>query len=177
MQLKDATGGAYIPGVDITDYPPFKLRRFMHDVGRSFISYDELKKEIDMLSRFKINVFHWHLTDKQGFRFESKSYPQLNQAANMTRFAGSFYTQEQCTELEAYAAERGVIIIPEIDMPGHSACFTTAQRGGSRQRELPCTQNYFYIPARRLEQGADEVILHSCQRHPPEQMDVHLRPY
>lgn len=126
MQLAAATEGAYIQGVDITDYPAFKLRGFMHDVGRSFISFDELKKEIDLLSRFKVNVFHWHLTDNQGFRFESKVYPQLNQAANMTRFAGSYYTQEQCTELEAYAAERGVIIIPEIDMPGHSTAFTTA---------------------------------------------------
>ena len=126
MQLKAATDGANIPGVDITDYPAFKLRGFMHDVGRSFISFDELKKEIDLLSRFKVNVFHWHLTDNQGFRFESKIYPQLNQAANMTRFAGNYYTQAQCTELEAYAAERGVIVIPEIDMPGHSTAFTNA---------------------------------------------------
>ena len=126
MQLAAATGGASIPGVSITDYPAFKLRGIMHDVGRSFISFDELKKEIDLLSRFKVNVFHWHLTDNQGFRFESKVYPQLNQAANMTRFAGSYYTQAQCTELEAYAAERGVIIIPEIDMPGHSTAFTNA---------------------------------------------------
>ena len=126
MQLKAATDGASIPGVDITDYPAFKLRGYMHDVGRSFISFNELKKEIDLLSRFKVNVFHWHLTDNQGFRFESKVYPQLNQAANMTRFAGSYYTQEQCTELEAYAAERGIIIIPEIDMPGHSTAFTNA---------------------------------------------------
>ena len=126
MQLKAATDGAYIPGVEITDYPAFKLRGYMHDVGRSFISFAELKKEIDLLSRFKVNVFHWHLTDNQGFRFESQQYPQLNQASNMTRFAGSYYTQAQCTELEAYAAERGVIVIPEIDMPGHSTAFTNA---------------------------------------------------
>ena len=126
MQLAAAADGAYIQGVDITDYPAFKLRGYMHDVGRSFISFDELKKEIDLLARFKVNVFHWHLTDNQGFRFESKVYPQLNQASNMTRFAGSYYTQEQCTELEAYAAERGVIVIPEIDMPGHSTAFTNA---------------------------------------------------
>ncbi len=125
-QLAAATDGAYIQGVDITDYPAFKLRGFMHDVGRSFISFDELKKEIDLLARFKVNVFHWHLTDNQGFRFESKVYPQLNQAAHMTRFAGSYYTQAQCTELEAYAAERGIIVIPEIDMPGHSTAFTNA---------------------------------------------------
>ena len=125
-QLAAATGGAYIPGVEITDYPAFKLRGFMHDVGRSFISFDELKKEIDLLARFKVNVFHWHLTDNQAFRFESKCYPQLNNPAAMTRFAGQYYTQAQCTELEAYVAERGLTVIPEIDMPGHSAAFTTA---------------------------------------------------
>ena len=125
-QLAAATGGAYIPGVEITDYPAFKLRGFMHDVGRSFISFDELKREIDLLARFKVNVFHWHLTDNQAFRFESKYYPQLNNPAAMTRFAGQYYTQAQCTELEAYAAERRMTVIPEIDMPGHSAAFTTA---------------------------------------------------
>ena len=126
MQLAAANGGTSIPGVSITDWAAFKLRGYMHDVGRSFVSFDELKKEVDLLSRFKVNVFHWHLTDNQGFRFESKTYPQLNQATNMTRFAGQYYTQAQCTELEAYAAERGMIIIPEIDMPGHSQAFQTA---------------------------------------------------
>jgi N-acetyl-beta-hexosaminidase len=126
MQLAAATGGTSIPGVDITDWAAFKLRGYMHDVGRSFVSFEELKHEVDLLSRFKVNVFHWHLTDNQGFRFESKLYPQLNQAANMTRFAGQYYTQAQCTELEAYAAERGLTIIPEIDMPGHSQAFQTA---------------------------------------------------
>lgn len=125
-QLAEASGGKAIPGAEVTDWPAFKLRGYMHDVGRSFISFDELKKEIDLLSRFKVNVFHWHMTDNQGFRFESKRYPQLNQASAMTRFAGSFYTQAQCTELEAYAAERGVIVIPEIDMPGHSKAFQAA---------------------------------------------------
>ena len=126
MQLAAATGGNSIPGVDITDWAAFKLRGYMHDVGRSFVSFEELKHEVDLLSRFKVNVFHWHLTDNQGFRFESKLYPQLNQAANMTRFAGQYYTQAQCTELEAYAAERGLTIIPEIDMPGHSQSFQRA---------------------------------------------------
>jgi len=126
MQLAQASGGTAIPGVSITDYPAFKLRGYMHDVGRSFVSFDELKHEVDLLSRFKVNVFHWHLTDNQGFRFESKAYPQLNASSAMTRFAGSYYTQAQCTELEAYAAERGMIIIPEIDMPGHSQAFQTA---------------------------------------------------
>ncbi len=119
-------GTPELEACNITDWPAFKLRGYMHDVGRSFITVDELKKEIDLLSRFKVNTFHWHLTDNQGFRFESKLYPALNSSSSMTRFPGKYYTQAQCTEIEAYAKERGVIVIPEIDMPGHSTAFTTA---------------------------------------------------
>lgn len=110
----------------MTDYPSFKVRGFMHDVGRSFLSFEELKKEIDLLARFKVNVFHWHLTEKLAWRFEVKAYPELTANANMTRYPGQYYTQDQCRALEAYAKERGVIVIPEIDMPGHSDVFTKA---------------------------------------------------
>lgn len=109
---------------EITDYPAFKVRGYMHDVGRSYISFEELKKEIDLLSRFKVNVFHWHLTDNHAFRFESKTHPAVN--TKFERFPQGIYTQEQCRELDAYAAERGIIIIPEIDMPGHSRQFRNA---------------------------------------------------
>lgn len=121
-----AMSGDGVECCEITDFPAFKVRGFMHDVGRSFISFAELKNEIDLLSRFKVNVFHWHLTDNQGFRFESKKYPALNANSSFSRFAGEYYTQEECKELEEYARERGVIVIPEIDMPGHSQCFTNA---------------------------------------------------
>lgn len=164
MQLLAATDGAYIPGVDITDYPAFKLRGFMHDVGRSFISFDELKKQIDLLARFKVNVFHWHLTDNQGFRFESKHFPQLNNPASMTRFSGRYYTQAQCTELEAYAAERGLIVIPEIDMPGHSAAFTAAmgytmqsEQGRIALKQLLTELAAAFPLAPYIHMGADEA--------------------
>ena len=119
-------GNAAFECLQLSDWPAFKVRGFMHDVGRSFLSFDELKREIDNLSRFKVNVFHWHLTEKLAWRFEVKAFPQLTAAENMTRYAGQFYTQEQCRELVDYAAERGVTVIPEIDMPGHSAAFKTA---------------------------------------------------
>lgn len=163
-QLAAATDGAYIHGLEMTDYPAFKLRGFMHDVGRSFISFEELKKEIDLLSRFKVNVFHWHLTDNQGFRFESKVFPQLNSASSMTRFAGQYYTQEQCTELEAYAAERGLIIIPEIDMPGHSTAFTNAmgytmssEQGRAALKQLLAELAAAFPLAPYIHMGADEA--------------------
>ena len=120
--------------VEITDWPSFKLRGFMHDVGRSFIPIEEIKKEIELLSRFKINTFHFHLTENQAWRFEVKKYPQLTADTSMTRFAGKYYTQQQCRELEQFAAERGVTIIPEIDMPGHSRSFKRAM-GHSMQSE------------------------------------------
>lgn len=127
-------GHARIEVLFMKDWPAFKLRGFMHDTGRSFITVDEIKKELDLLSIFKINTFHWHLTENQAWRFEVKAYPQLTSASSMTRFAGQYYTQDQCREVEAYAAERGIVIIPEIDMPGHSEAFTRAM-GHSMQTE------------------------------------------
>ena len=119
-------GNAGLETLSMTDWPAFKVRGFMHDVGRSYLSIEELKREIDNLARFKVNVFHWHLTEKLAWRFEVKAYPQLTESQNMIRYAGQYYTQDECRELEAYAAERGVTVIPEIDMPGHSDVFTTA---------------------------------------------------
>ena len=110
----------------ITDWPAFRLRGYMHDVGRSFIEFDELKNHIAKLSRFKVNTFHWHLTENQGWRLESKVYPQLNANASFTRHAGKFYTIAQAKELVAFARQHGVQVIPEIDMPGHSEAFRKA---------------------------------------------------
>lgn len=114
----------------LTDWPAFKVRGFMHDVGRSFLSIDELKRQIDNLARFKINVFHWHLTEKLAWRFEVRAYPALTRPQNMKRYAGQYYTQQECRELVKYAAERGMAVLPEIDMPGHSDAFTQAMGFG-----------------------------------------------
>ncbi len=119
-------GSPQVEALTMTDFPAFKVRGVMHDVGRSFIDIEELKRQIDLLAQFKVNVFHWHLTENQAWRFEVKAFPQLTSAASMTRFAGKFYTQAECRELEEYAYERGVTIIPEIDMPGHSQAFVRA---------------------------------------------------
>lgn len=119
-------GTAQVEALTMTDWPSFKLRGYMHDVGRSFISAETIKKHIDLLSHFKVNTFHWHLTENQAWRFEVKAYPKLTDSSITTRFPGSYYTQEQCREIEEYAWERGVIVIPEIDMPGHSGAFQRA---------------------------------------------------
>lgn len=127
-------GTPALEAVSMKDWPAFKLRGYTHDVGRSFIDVPELKKHIELLSRFKVNCFHWHLTENQAWRMEIKAYPQLTSDASMTRFAGQYYTQEQCREVAAYAAEHGVVLIPEIDMPGHSAAFERAM-GHSMQTD------------------------------------------
>ncbi len=119
-------GTASLEALTLKDWPAFKVRGFMHDVGRSFVSFPELKKELALLARFKVNVFHWHLTEKLAWRFEVKAYPQLTKNENMIRYPGSYYTQEQCKELVKYADSLGITVIPEIDMPGHSDVFAKA---------------------------------------------------
>ena len=113
----------YLPQCDITDWPAFRIRGFMHDVGRSYIPVEELKREISLLSRYKINVFHWHLTENQAWRLESKRYPQLNAPENMEREKGKYYRLEEARQLVEFCKQHQVLLIPEIDMPGHSAAF------------------------------------------------------
>ena len=124
-QLTDKNG--YVPEVEITDYPSFPIRGFMHDTGRNFREVELLKRDIDLMSAYKLNVFHWHLTDNPAWRIECKVYPQLNDAKYQTkgRDEGRFYTYDEIRDVIAYAKERGIMIIPEIDMPGHSKYFKT----------------------------------------------------
>lgn len=127
-----------IPCVDITDTPQFPWRGMMLDVSRHWFTKDEVKKFIDELAEYKMNVFHWHLTDDQGWRIDIKSLPRLTevgawraprvgqwwqrerQQPGEEATYGGFYTQEDIKEVLAYAAERYVRVIPEIDVPGHS---------------------------------------------------------
>ena len=125
-QLADKDGR--IPDVEIHDWSAYPFRGFMHDVGRNFQTIEMLKETIDLMSLYKINCFHWHLTDNPAWRIESKSFPQLNdpQYQRPGRDCGKFYTYDEIRELIAYAKARGVAVMPEIDMPGHSAYFRSA---------------------------------------------------
>ena len=135
-----------VPFVKITDYPRFAWRGFHVDPCRHFLPVEEVKKQIDILAAYKINVMHWHLTDDQGWRIEIKKYPRLTEVgAWRTEFDGSvhggFYTQEEIREVVAYAAERFVTVVPEIEMPGHAISAIRAYP------ELSCTGetvNTFY---------------------------------
>lgn len=117
--------GGIIPFVEIQDAPRFAWRGFHVDPCRHFMSIEDVKKQIDIMSRYKVNVMHWHLTDDQGWRIEIKKYPRLQEiSAWRTEFDGTvyggYYTQEEIKEVVAYAAERFVTVVPEIEMPGHA---------------------------------------------------------
>jgi len=107
--------GYYFPLVTIHDQPRFGWRGLMLDVGRHFEPAGIIKRNIDGMAMMKMNVFHWHLSEDQGFRIESKQYPLLHQRGSN----GDFYTQEQVRDVIEYAADRGVRVLPEFDMPGH----------------------------------------------------------
>ncbi|MES2429035.1 MAG: family 20 glycosylhydrolase [Bacteroidota bacterium] len=115
-----------VPGVNITDYPAFSWRGYMVDVGRNFESMDLLKQQIDIMARYKLNVFHFHFTEDIAWRLQIKQYPQLTELGNMQRNAGAYYTVDELKELIQYCKDRYITLIPEIDMPGHSAAFTRA---------------------------------------------------
>jgi len=125
LVIKD-NGSEYFEGCEILDYPAFRIRGFMQDVGRTYISLDELKREIAKLSQYKINVFHWHLTENQGWRLQSKIFPALNDSANFERMPGKFYTLDEARDLVDFCKRHNVLLIPEIDMPGHSRAFVKA---------------------------------------------------
>ncbi len=112
-----------IPSGKIMDSPNFAYRGSMLDVARHFFSVEDVKKYIDLLAYYKINVLHLHLTDDQGWRIEIKSWPKLTEIGGSTEVggeAGGFFTQEDYKEIVAYAAECYMTIIPEVDMPGHT---------------------------------------------------------
>ena len=128
-----------VPGVAIKDEPRFKYRGMHLDVCRHFVDVDFIKKQLDVLAMFKINTFHWHLTEDQGWRIEIKKYPKLTEiGAKRTEGEGNeygpyFYTQDQVKEIVAYAKERFIEVIPEIELPGHGVAAIAAYP------ELSCT--------------------------------------
>jgi hexosaminidase len=120
LQLVSADrDGFYLPAVTIRDQPRFKWRGLLIDVARHYQPIEVLKRNLDAMAAVKLNVFHWHLTENQGFRIESKKFPKLHQLGS----DGLYYTQEQAREIIAYAAERGIRVVPEFDMPGHSTAW------------------------------------------------------
>ena len=154
-----------LPTVEVSDAPRFAYRGMHLDVARHFFTVDEVKTYIDMLALHNMNRFHWHLTDDQGWRIEIKKYPKLMSVASQRTETlvgrwgsgkydgtpyGGYYTQEQIKDVIAYAAERYVTIIPEIDLPGHMQAALTAYP------ELGCTGGPYEV---RKIWGISEDVL------------------
>ena len=128
VELKN--NAATIPVVSIEDTPRFRWRGLMIDVSRHFEPVNQIERTLDGMAMVKLNVFHWHLSDDQGFRAESKIYPKLTGLGSN----GQFYTQEEMREVVAYARARGIRVIPEFDIPGHSVSWMVGypQLGSSK---------------------------------------------
>lgn len=123
IQLIEPSGSGYIlPAVTIHDQPRFRWRGLMIDSGRHFEPVAVLKRNLDGMAALKLNVFHWHLTEDQGFRIESRVYPRLTGKGS----DGLFYTQQDAKEIVAYARARGIRVVPEFEMPGHSSAWLYA---------------------------------------------------
>ncbi|MCK5086639.1 MAG: family 20 glycosylhydrolase, partial [Melioribacteraceae bacterium] len=108
--------GYYFPSIIISDSPRFPWRGLLIDVCRHFMPIDVIKRNLDGLAAVKMNVLHWHLSEDQGFRVESKIYPKLHELGS----DGFYYTQEQIKDVIKYADDRGIRVMPEFDVPGHA---------------------------------------------------------
>ncbi|AIF48110.1 family 20 glycosylhydrolase [Dyella japonica] len=122
-----AQGAVAVPYMHVADWPRFAWRGFMLDSARHFQSPDEVRRLLDVMAQHKLNVFHWHLTDDQGWRLEIRRYPQLTQIGAWrqppgegAKPYGGYYTQAEVKDIVAYAATRHITVVPEIDMPGHA---------------------------------------------------------
>ena len=114
--VQPGAGGFEAPAVGIDDQPRFPWRGLLMDVSRHWMPVEVVERNLDAMAAVKLNVFHWHLSDDQGFRVESKRYPRLQQFGS----GGHYYTQAEIRAVVAYARERGIRVVPEFDMPGHT---------------------------------------------------------
>jgi hexosaminidase len=122
QMLQNNSTSYYFPTAVIEDSPRFSWRGLMIDAARHFQPVEVIKRNLDAMAAVKMNVFHWHLVDDQGWRIEMKKSPKLSQLAS----DGGFYTQEEIKNIVKYADERGILVVPEIDVPGHASAILTA---------------------------------------------------
>jgi len=170
IPVEKQNGQTAVQCVTITDYPHYAWRGLMLDVSRHFFSKEFVKRYIDQMAKYKLNVFHWHLTDNQGWRIEIKGMPELTNigAWRVPRTGkywtfefpesgekatdGGFYTQEDIREVVEYAGKRFVNIVPEIDIPGHSLAFIASFP------EACCTQKQYHVNA-GFSHEKDDIVL------------------
>ena len=148
LQLASNVHGACVlPAITITDAPRFRWRGLMLDVSRHFEPISVIERELDGMAVAKLNVFHWHLSDDQGFRAESKKFPKLTSVGS----GGEFYTQDQMREVVAYARARGIRVVPEFDMPGHSSSWILAYPDLGSGEVITALPTVFGIPEAELD--------------------------
>jgi hexosaminidase len=175
-----------LPCIEITDSPRYSWRGFMLDESRHFFGEDQVKKTLDIMAFYKLNRFHWHLTDMNGWRLEIKQYPKLTTVGSKGNWTdpqaeGGFYTQKQVRRIVEYARKRHIIVVPEIDMPGHATAANLAYpefSGGGTKKYPEFTFNpgkegtYKYLenilretadlfPSQWIHFGGDEAIFAS----------------
>lgn len=170
-----------VPGVKIADRPEFAYRGAHLDCCRHFFSVDDVKKYVDILSLHKINVFHWHLTDDQGWRVEIRKYPLLTEIGSKRGESGygGYYTQEQMKEVVAYAAQRHITVIPEIEMPGHALAALAAYpdlgcNGGPYEvtEEWGVFPDVFCIGKEKTFEFLEGVLDEICEIFPSEYIHI-----
>ena len=169
----------------IKDAPRYGWRGFMLDEARHFHGKEQVKEILDLMARYKLNRFHWHLSDDQGWRVEIKAYPELCSVGGVGCYSDAnasarFYTQDEIREIVAYAAERHIEVIPEIDMPGHATAFTkTFPELAAGQRTVnPADEKLYEVletimkeladlfPGRYIHIGGDEVSTQGWREQP-----------
>lgn len=160
MQAQKQDGKATVSGLSITDKPHYGYRGLQMDESRHFFGADVVKRVLDQMAMLKLNTLHWHLSDDQGYRIESKLFPKLNSVAARRKYAGLkgcgmenrggeyfyYYTQEEIREVVAYAKSLYIDVIPEIDIPGHTSAILAAYPEYScngEETEVKCENGIF----------------------------------
>lgn len=150
--------GPVLTDASIDDAPRFLWRGLMIDVARHFLSVETMKRQLDAMELVKLNVLHWHLSDGTGFRVESLRYPKLQQIGGHDQY----YTQAQVREIIAYAADRGIRIVPEFDIPGHTLAILQAYPGLAAQQPVPLTPAWLKTCQTDFSKSSSTT---SCPKH------------
>jgi hypothetical protein len=151
-----------VPCGKIVDWPQYRWRGFMHDCGRNYLDIQSICKVLDLMATYKLNLFHWHITDYYGWRLESKKYPALQAPWAFRRQISKYYTQKEFREILDYANKRGITVMPELDVPGHTLAF----RKGL---------NIEHMAERQVKGIICDLIDELCSLATPEEMPyVHL---
>ncbi len=126
QMIRSNAGAPEVPCATIRDWPAFPVRGYLLDTGRNYQSPELIKEQIEVMARYKLNVFHFHFTDNPGWRLESKAHTKVTDSSSMSRTPGKFYTHQQFRDLVRFCRDRSITLIPEMDMPGHSEALRKA---------------------------------------------------